>query len=108
MTYLGDFAVSAMVDFKWNTNAATGASITRATNGTVSVYKDNSTTQSTSGVTDTEDFDSLTGVHHCRIDLSADGTFYAAGHEFQVVVSAAVIDGQTVNAVIAHFSIGRA
>ena len=107
MVYLGDFPVSGVVDFKWSSNNADGASITRATNGTVSVYKSNSTTQSTAGVTDTEDFDSLTGIHHCRIDTSADGTFYAAGNEFSVVLSAATIDSQTVNAVLAHFSIER-
>ena len=101
MMYLGDFPTSAMIDFNWSSNSAAGASITRATNGTVSVYKANGTTQSTSGVTDTEDFDTLTGIHHCRIDTSSDGTFYAAGSEFSVVLSAATIDGQTVNAVLA-------
>jgi len=77
--YLGDYVTGATVAFTWDTNAASGASITRATNGTVSVYKNNGTTQSTAGVTDTEDFDGLTGVHACTIDLSADGTFYASG-----------------------------
>ena len=105
MIYLGNFSTSAVVDFKWNTNASSGASITRATNGTISVYKDNSTTQTTTGVTDTEDFDGLTGVHHCRITTASDGTFYSAASDFQVVLSGATIDGQTVNAVIAHFSI---
>ena len=105
--YLGDFPTSGVVDFNWSSNNASGASITRATNGTVSVYKGNSTTQTTTGVTDTEDFDSLTGIHHCRIDTSADGTFYAAGSEFSVVLSGATIDGQSVNAVLAHFSIER-
>jgi hypothetical protein len=107
MLYLGDYADDATVDFKWSSNNAAGASITRATNGTVSVYVGNSTTQLTTGVTDTEDFDSLTGIHHCRIDLSSSAT-YATGSECQVVLSAATIDGQTVNAVIAHFSIERA
>jgi hypothetical protein len=105
MVYLGDFAAAAVVDFMWSSNNGSGASITRTTNGTISVYKGNSTTQSTAGVTDTEDFDSLTGIHHCRIDTSADGAFYAAGSNFMVVLSGATIDGQAVNAVLAHFSI---
>ena len=109
MIYLGDFQTTMIVDFKWNTNAASGASITRATDGSIRIYKDNSTTErtSSSGITDSEDFDTLTGVHHCRIDLSdnTDAGFYAAGHEYQVVLVGAVIDGQTVNAVLAHFSI---
>lgn len=105
--FLGDFAEDATVDFKWSTNDAAGASVTRATNGTVSVYIGNSTTQVTAGVTDTEDFDSLTGIHHCRIDLSADAA-YATGSECQVVLSGSTIDGESVNAVLASFSIERA
>lgn len=101
--YLGDFAFNQTIDFKWNTADSNGASITRATNGTISVYKNNSVTQTTTGVTDTEDFDTLTGVHHCRI-VTTDA-FYVANEDYQVVLSAATIDGQTVNAVIAHFSI---
>lgn len=103
--WLGDFAVGATVDFMWSSNGADGASITRSTNGTINVYKGNGTTQSTAGVTDTEDFDSLTGIHHCRITTASDGTFYAAANNFTVVLSGATIDGKSVNAVLAHFSI---
>ncbi len=103
MMYLGDFAYQATVDFMWSSNAADGSSITRATNGTISVYKGNSTTQTTTGVTDTEDFDALTGIHHCRI-VTTDA-FYAVGNNYMVVLSAATIDGKTVNAVLAQFSI---
>lgn len=102
--YLGDYAEDATLDFIWDTHDADGASITRATDGTVSVYKANGTTQSTAGVTDTEDFDSLTGIHHLRIDLSADA-FYATGNDYNVVLSAATVDGQSVNAVLCSFSI---
>jgi hypothetical protein len=112
MSYKGDFPVNGMVDFKWNTAGANGTSITRGTNGSIRIYKNNSTTERTSaaGITDTEDFDTLTGVHHLRIDLSdnTDAGFYAAGNEYQVVLQGAVIDSQTVNAVIAEFSIERA
>jgi hypothetical protein len=104
--YLGDFAEDATLHFKWSSYDSSGASVTRATNGTVSVYVGSSTTQLTTGVTDTEDFDSLTGIHHCTIDLSSSAT-YATGSECQVVLSAATIDGNTVNAVLAHFSIER-
>ena len=104
MMYLGNYTEDTIVDFMWSSNGADGASITRATNGTISVYKANSTTQSTAGVTDTEDFDSLTGIHHCRIDTSADA-FYEVAKDYMVVLSAATIDGKTVNAVLALFSI---
>lgn len=108
MNHLGDFPEDfAGLVFLWNSYNSDGASVTRATDGTISVYKDGGTSQSTAGVTDTEDFDSLTGIHKVVIDLSADA-FYAPGSEYDVVLSAATIDGQTVNTVLAHFSIERA
>lgn len=102
--YLGDFAEDATVHVPWASFGADGASITRATNGTISVYKGNGTTQTTAGITDTEDFDSLTGIHWVTIDTSADA-FYATGQNYSVVLSGATIDGETVNAVLATFSI---
>lgn len=109
MMYLGDFAAGATVRVPWHTTAADGSSVTRATNGSIRIYKDNSTTQraSASGITDSEDFDSLAGVHHVNIDLSdnADAGFYAAAHDYFVVLEGAVIDGVTVNAVLGSFSI---
>lgn len=114
MRDLGDFPASAVIDFKWSTIDQSGASVTRATDGSIRIYKDNSTTQRTSsnGITDTEDFDSpaLTGIHHLRIDTSdnTDAGFYAAGHEYDVILVGAVVDGVTINAILAHFSIERA
>ncbi len=105
MMYLGNYAAGATIDFLWSSNDGSGASITRGTNGTISVYKGNGTTQSTAGVTDDEDFDSLTGIHHVRITTGSDGSFYAGGNDFAVVLSGATIDGKAVNAVLAHFSL---
>lgn len=112
MHYLGDYPVNGTVTLKWSSQAATGASITRATDGSIRIYKGTSTSEraSSAGITDTEDFDSVTGVHLLSIDLSnnADAGFYAAGNEYQIVLFGATIDGQSVNAVLAHFSIERA
>lgn len=109
MMYLGDFALLATVRVPWHTTAADGSSVTRATDGSLRIFKDNSVTQraSAAGITDSEDFDGLTGVHHVNVDLSDndDPGFYAAGHDYFVVLVGAVIDGKTVNAVLAHFSI---
>ena len=102
--YLGDFKEDSTLYFCWGTNNKDGASVTRATDGAIKVYKDDGTAESAAGITDTEDFDSLTGVHNCKIDLSADA-FYAKGHDYSVVLVGAVIDGETVNAVLATFSI---
>lgn len=102
--YLGDFKEDSMLCFCWGTNNKDGASITRATNGTIKVYRDDNTTETTAGITDTEDFDGQTGIHNCKIDLSADA-FYAAGYDYSVVLAGAVIDGENVNAVLATFSV---
>ena len=102
--YLGNYKEDDIIYFLWGTNEANGASITRTVNGEVRVYKDNNIAQSTAGITDTEDFDGLTGVHACTIDLSADA-FYAVGADYSVVLQGATIDGKTVNSPLAHFSI---
>lgn len=104
MMYLGDYKEDDVVYFCWSTNDKDGASITRATDGSIKVYKDDGTTESTAGITDAEDFDSITGIHNCKIDLSADA-FYATGHDYSVVLVGAVIDGEIVNAVLTTFSI---
>jgi hypothetical protein len=107
--YLGDYPADQAIYFMWSTNNSNGASITRATDGTISVYKDNSDgssfdqTQVTTGVTNDEDVDGLTGIHSCSITTT--DAWYETGHDYTVVLSAATIDGQTVNAVLAHFSI---
>ncbi len=102
--YLGDYKEDGTLYFCWSTNDKDGASITRSTNGTIKVYKDDGTTESTVGITDIEDFDSLTGIHNCKIDLDSDA-FYAPGHDYAVVLAGATIDGKSVNAVLATFSI---
>lgn len=103
MHYLGDYAPGSTVRQMFNTSDSNGASITGSTDGTISVYKDGGTTQSTTGVTSTEDFDALTGVHLVAIDTSADGTFYSTGSDFIVVLSGATIDTRTVNAALFSF-----
>lgn len=104
MIYLGDFKEDSTVYFCWDTNDKNGGSITRVTNGSIRVYKDDGTVENTVGITDTEDFDSLTGIHNCKIDLSSDA-FYSKGHDYSVILSGATIDGELVNAVLAILSI---
>ena len=106
MFHAGTYLAAATVRIPWNTSGANGASITRATNGTVAVWKDGGLIQSSAGVTDTEDFDGFAGMHVAVIDTSADGTFYSTGSEFMVGVTAMTIDGLVVNAWIGGFRLG--
>jgi hypothetical protein len=103
-SYSGDYERDSMVCFCWDTNDRNGASASRQVNGIIKVYKDGGAAGTTEGVFDTEDFNGLTGVHCCGIDLSAD-EFYAAGHDYSVVLAGAEIDGEAVNAVLTTFSI---
>jgi len=103
--YLGDFRSAKVVRKMFNTNAVAGESITMATDGTISAYKDGGTTQSTAGITFTENFDGLTGVHLVAVDTSADGTFYSAGSDFEIVLSGATIDTKAINATLFSFSL---
>mgnify|MGYP003403405723 CR=1 FL=1 len=109
MAHLGDFDASAVIYGKFTTyRPSTGDSFTLGGTPALSVYKDNSTTQSTTGVTLTADFDSVTGLNHFAIDTSADGTFYAAGSFFDIVITTGTVDGvSVVGSVVASFTIRK-
>lgn len=109
MSHLGDFDASTVVYGKFTTfRPSTGATFTLGGTPALSVYKDNSTTQSTTGVTLTVDFDSVTGLHHFAIDTSADGTFYSAGSFFSIVITTGTVDSvSVVGSVVAEFTIRK-
>lgn len=106
MSYLGDYAEDyADLNFKFSTRDSTGAPITFGGTPALSVYKSNGTTQSTAGITLSVDFDTVTGLHNCNIDLSADA-FYAVGEDYAVVVTTGTVDGTSVvGMTLAYFSI---
>jgi hypothetical protein len=109
MKHLGDFDTSTVVYGKFTTfQPSTGAPFTLAGTPALSVYKDNSTTQSTTGVTLTVDFDSVTGFHHYAIDTSADGAFYAAGSFFDIVITTGTVDSvSAVGVVVGSFTLRK-
>lgn len=98
--YVGDYLEDDTVYFLWRTNE------TPTVNGTIRVYRDSTDTEVAipTGITDTRDFDSISGLNLCQIDLSAN-SFYLKNGDYSVVLAAATINGNTVNAVIATFSI---
>lgn len=109
MASLGDFDTSTVVYGKFTTyRPSTGAAFTLGGTPALSVYKDNSTTQSTTGVTLTADFDSVTGLNHFAIDTSADGTFYAAGSFFDIVITTGTVDSvSVVGSVVGSFTLRK-
>lgn len=106
---LGDFDTSAVIYGKFATyRPSTGAAFTLAGTPALSVYKDNSTTQSTTGVTLTADFDSVTGLNHFAIDTSADGTFYSSGSFFDIVITTGTVDSvSVVGSVVGSFTLRK-
>lgn len=109
MAHMGDFDTSTVVYGKFTTyRPSTGAAFTLGGTPALSVYKDNSTTQSTTGVTLTADFDSVTGLNHFAIDTSADGTFYAAGSFFDIVITTGTVDSvSVVGSVVGSFTLRK-
>lgn len=107
--HLGDFLAASTVRVLFNTTDPDAfGPITLAGSPVACVYKDNGTTQSTTGVTLTVDFDSVTGLHLVQVDTSADATFYSAGSDYQIALQAGTVDGiSVVGAVLASFSLQR-
>lgn len=107
MSYKGDYAAGDTVHFKFTTRRfSSGAPYQLAGTPSLQVYKSNSTTQSTAGITLTVDFDSVTGQNHVAIDTSADGTFYADGNQFDVCVAAGTVDSvSVVGEVVGRFTL---
>lgn len=106
---LGDYAPATNVCGKFTTfRPSTGAPFTLAGTPALSVYKDASTTQSTTGVTLTADFDTVTGANHFCVDTSLDGTFYSAGSNFDVIITTGTVDSvSVVGSVVANFTIDK-
>jgi hypothetical protein len=107
--HLGDYDQSAVIYGKFSTyQPSTGATFTLAGSPAIAVYKDASTTESSSGVTLTTNFDSRTGLNHVAIDTSSDGSFYSAGSFFDAVLTSGTVDSVSVaGSAIASFTLRK-
>lgn len=94
MRDLGNFASGSTLYYKFPTQKLDQTPITFV-GGVVKVYRDDdTTTESTTGVTLTTDFDGITG-HHCLKIVMSDA-FYAVGHDYQAVITAGTVDSVSV------------
>ena len=98
--YIGDYREEDTVYLFWRTNVALG------TAGTIIVYKDDNTGEATAptGITDTRNYDSKTGIHLVTIDLSA-SIFYTRETDYIVALSGAASGSKTINTVVGSFSV---
>jgi hypothetical protein len=104
MSSLGDFAAQSNVHCFFNTHQADGTPITLAGTPSLAVYKDDGNTETTTGPALTIDFDGKTGLHLAKITTT--DAFYAAGHDYQIVIAAGTVDSISVaGSVVGSFSI---
>lgn len=113
--FLGDLAVGTMVSIPFSTHEAAGGNVAPSSAfeiADIRVYRGASATQrsSSSGMTMTSPFDSLTGVHMVEIDTSddTDTGFFASGYLYHVMLApdTETVDGQTLTGVhLASFGI---
>lgn len=105
MSELGNRPVGSTLMFQFNT--AINGVPTDVTSVACSVYKNN-TTASTAGITVTQPYNSTTGMAHVVIDTSADGTFYAVGNDFSVVITTGTLGGVSmVGCVVGSFRLSN-
>lgn len=107
--YVGDYLPTAVVYFKFFVTDAVGAPTTLGGTPVVKVYKNDADgTETTTGVTLTADFDSKTGLCQVAVDTSADGTFYAAGNDFEAVITTGTVGAvSAVGTPVGHFSLSN-
>src|SRR3990167_5336180 len=103
--YHGDIALGETIDIKFTTVSTTGAPTTLAGTPVVSAYPGNSTTELTTGITLTVDFDARTGLHNVR-GVGTSGNGYATATNYALVITTGTVGGTSVvGYVIGTFSI---
>jgi hypothetical protein len=105
--YKGDIVAGTKLYFVFNTRDSSQVPITLAGSPSVAVFDQaNVSLSPSSGPTLTVDYNSKTGSHQVAVDTSVDGTFYSAGKEYSVKISAGTVSGNSVVGVeVGSFSI---
>jgi len=106
--YLGDFVEDATVTLMFNTYTtdsppSESCTITDFTASSVKVIT-SAGASITDGISVDIDYTGVIGVHRIVIDTSAHA-FYAVGYDYFVQISGTTVNGATINAFVAHFSI---
>ena len=69
MINLGDIRLGDTIDFKFPTRNTSSVPTTLAGTPVISAYVGNNTTEITTGITLTVDFDARTGMNHVRVEI---------------------------------------
>lgn len=92
---MNDYNPGDTVYFKFTTRGANDP-VTLSGSPALTAYKNNDTTQDTSGITLVVDFDGVTGLNQVVIDTSADPTFYSVNNFFELVFTSGTVEGDSV------------
>lgn len=92
---MNDYNPGDTIHFKFTTRGANDP-VTLSGSPALTAYKDNDTTQDTSGITLTVDFDSITGLNQVSVDTSSDPTFYSENSSFELVFTSGTVEGDSV------------
>jgi hypothetical protein len=103
--YYGDFALGSTLDIKFTTVNTLGAPTALSGSPSIAAYPNNSTTEITSGITLTTNFDSRTGLNNVRV-VATGANGYATDTNYALVITAGTVDGvSVVGYVVGAFSI---
>lgn len=104
MSYKGDILIGQTIDWKFTTVSTTGVPTT-LTSATISAYVGNTTTEFTTGLTLSTNFDSIVGLNHVRVVASTPNGFLS-GTDVSIIVAAGTVGGNSVIGYVAgDFSI---
>ena len=92
--------------FKFTTVNSTGAPAAFSSGG-VTVYKDGSTVQDTTGLVLTSTFDTFVGLNHVTVSMAATSAFYAPGGEFTAIISSGAASENLAGYVLDKWSVKR-
>ena len=102
---LGDFAPGTTFYVPFTSRDTTGVP-GALTSGAVACYKDNNTTEVTTGLTLSASFDGRSGANLVAVDTS--DAFYASGSVFWLILTAGTVNGiSVVNEVIGYFTLNK-
>lgn len=103
-----DIPVGGVVYGIFNTHKVDNTPHALAGTPALMVYKDDGLTEDDSGITLSVDHDTRVGMNSWKVDTSSDGTFYATGHTYFVVITTGTVNSlSAVGCVVGAFTIGK-
>jgi hypothetical protein len=95
-----DYRKDATIVYRFTTRDAEGEPTTLSGSPTIAVYKEGSTSEVTTGLTLTADYDGVTGLN--QIAIVTTDAFYEADKDYAIVLTAGTVDSVAVSGEVVH------